>query len=157
MQRHTHIHTRWVQGATECRAVGVRLQERGHPKRRLLLSLFNCWLGRLFEGPFNCHSDGALKTRRLFSPFLLISPLMTPIKTPPLPSTQLCFAFFSPLPVALSLWLLVFFFTLSPHFVTRGFTYSCPSLSPSQCIPHSGLPIKAKTGDSSYAVTLWGK
>jgi len=76
-----HRHTHRVQGATESRAVGVRLQERGHPKRRLLLSLFNRWLDRLFEGPFNCRGDGALKTRRLFSPLLLIFPLMTPIKT----------------------------------------------------------------------------
>lgn len=88
----THTHTHWVQEATECRAVGVRLQEWNHPKSRLLLSLFNCWLGQLFEGPFNCHSDGILTTKRHFFTFLLIYPFMTPIKTPTLPPTQLCFS-----------------------------------------------------------------
>lgn len=132
-KRHKHTsmcvygHTHGVQGASECRAVGVRLQERGHPKRRLLLSLFNRWLGRLFEGPFNCRGDGALKTRRLFSPLLLISPLMTPIKTP----TLLFLPFFlSPLPVALSLPLLLVFL-LTPYFLLTlgGFVIQvCPSM-----------------------------
>lgn len=96
MQRLIHIHTHWVQGATECREVGVRLQERGHPKRRLLLSLFNCWFERLFEGPFNCHIDGAVKTTRLFSPFLLIYPLMTPIKNAHTSADTALFCLFCP-------------------------------------------------------------
>lgn len=87
----THTHTHWVQEATECRAVGVRLQEWNHPKSRLLLSLFNCWLGQLFEGPFNCHSDGILTTKQLFFTFLLIYPFMTPIKTTHTPANAALF------------------------------------------------------------------
>ncbi len=151
-----HRPTHWVQGATECRAVGVRLQERGHPKRRLLLSLFNRWLDRLFEGSFNCRGDGALKTSRLFSPLLLISPLMTPIKNT---HTPICAALFIPrspfffLPVTHTLslpLLLISFFILSPHFITLDLIYSrlYPDLQ-SQCVYRLCLPINVKTGASS--------
>ena len=136
MRRHGHTHslthTHRVQGATECRAVGVRLQERDRPKRRLLLSLFNRWLGRLFEGPFNCRGDGALKTRRLFSPLLLISRLMTPIKRPH--SCLYCSVSpsFSPFPSLSLPPRFVFLFSLSPRRVTGGLTYLCPPFPPYQ-------------------------
>lgn len=61
-----HARTHRVQEATECRTEGVRLQEQSHPKHRLFLSLFNRWLEQLFEGPFNCCSDRAFKSKRDF-------------------------------------------------------------------------------------------